>query len=177
MGDQWVELAGGQSVGRKKIDYFEEAEVSAIELDVTGHVGTPLIRSLSVYYVEGFTPYEKESLNIWGRTAGIMELNEEMFTAGKAHIELDLSERIHLPGQYIIKVVPDDNDAQVRLTGARVFYDGSEALQEFVTVSGQSIRVNRTAVVSDRGSSVLTFIIECEIPCSGKITFNAALVY
>ena len=92
-------------------------------------------------------------------------------------IELDLSDLINLPGQYIVKVIPDDDNAQIKLTGAEVFYDGGKALQEFVSISGQSIYVNRTATVADKGSSVLTFTIESETPCDGKITFNSVFVY
>ena len=177
VGGEWIELTKGQSVGRKKIDYFEDTKVSAIELDVTEHVSTPLIRSLSVYYVEGFTPFKKEGMRIWGATAEVAQLSEDMFVSGKAQMELDLSDLINLPGQYIVEVVPDDSEAKIELTGARVHFDGAEGLQEYVSVTGQRINVNRTAGVGEGSSSVLTFIIESEKPCNGKITFKAAFVY
>jgi alpha-L-fucosidase len=173
----WIELTEGQSVGRKKIDYFNEVEVSAVELEITKHVGTPLLRSMSVYYVDHFTPFKNESLNIWASMAEVMEFKENMFISGEAEIEVDLSDLINLPGQYIVEVVSSDTSSKIKLTDAAVFYDGTKALQEFVTISGQSIHVNRTAIVSDQGSSVLTFTIESESPCNGRITFKSALVY
>jgi alpha-L-fucosidase len=174
---EWIELVEGQSVGRKKIDYFDEAEVSAVELNITEHVGSPLIRSISVYYVDQFTPFKNESLNIWAATAEVMEFKENMFVSGKAEIEVDLSDLINLPGQYVVKVIPADPGAKIKLTDAEVYYDGAQALQEFVIITGLSLHINRTAIVADRGSSVLTFTIESESPCKGRITFNPALVY
>ncbi len=174
---QWIELTKGQSVGRKKIDYFDEVEVSAVELQIIKHVGTPLIRSMSVYYVDQFTPYKKEGMRIWGATTEVTEFREEMFDSGKAQIEVDLSDLINLPGQYIVKVIPAESNAKIKLSGAKVHFDGAKALQEFVTISEQSIYVNRTAGVSDHSSSVLSFTIESETPCDGNITFSAAFVY
>jgi len=174
---EWIELTKGQSVGRKKIDYFDDTEVSAVELNITKHVGTPIIRSLSVYYVDHFTPYKTETLNIWATPAEVMEFKEDMFVSGKAKMVVDLSDLINLPGQYIVKVIPADSNARIKLTSAGVHYDGANALQEFVTISGQSLNVNRTAIVTEKSSSVLTFTIESETPCNGKITFNAAYVY
>ncbi len=174
---EWIELTKGQSVGRKKIDYFDDTEVFAIELNITAHVGTPLIRSMSVYYVDHFTPYKNERLNIWAASAELMDFKKDMFVLGKAQMEVDLSDLINLPGQYVVKVIPTNSNAMIKLTGAQVRFDGAKALQEFVTISEQSINVNRTGIVTDQGSSVLNFTIESEKPCDGKITFNAALVY
>ena len=174
---QWIELSKGHSVGRKKIDYFEDTEVTAVELNISGHVGTPLIRSMSVYYVDHFTPYKKEGMHIWGATTEVTAFKEDMFSSGKVYMELDLSNLINLPGQYIVKVIPADPNAKIKLTNAQVNYDGINALQEFVTISEQSIIVNRTMGVSRGSSSVLNFTIESESPSNGKIAFNAAFVY
>jgi alpha-L-fucosidase len=175
--DEWIELARGQSVGRKKIDYFDDTEVSAVELSISKHAGTPLIRSMSVYYVDGFTPYKKEGMHVWGATVEVKEFKKEMFDSGKLLMEVDLSNLINLPGQYIVKVIPEDNNAKVNLSGACVNFDGTQALQEFVTINDQTLNVNRTAGVSDESSSVLTFTIESESPCDGRITFNSVFVY
>ncbi len=174
---EWIELTKGQSVGRKKIDYFGDTEVSAVELNITKHVGTPIIRFLSVYYVDQFTPFKNETLNIWADPAEVMHFKEDIFVSGKAKMEVDLSNLINLPGQYIVKVIPDDSNTQITLSDAQVYYNGAKALQEFVTISGQSINVNRTAIITDQSSSVLTFTIESKTPSNGKITFSAAFVY
>jgi len=174
---EWIELAEGQSVGRNKIDYFEDTEVSAVELDITEHTGTPIIRSMSAFHVDHFTPFKNESLHVWAATVEVMEFKEDMFVSGKANIELDLSDLINLPGQYVVKVISAETGSTIKLTDAEVFYNGTKALREFVTISGQSIHVNRTAIVADRGSSVLNFTIESGSPCKGRITFSPALVY
>jgi hypothetical protein len=80
-------------------------------------------------------------------------------------------------GQSIVNVIPADSSVKIKLTDAEIYYDGSKALPEFVSIAGQSIYVNRTAIVTDKGSSVLTFSIESKIPYNGKVTFSAAFVY
>ena len=177
VGDKWIELAKGQSVGRKKIDYFNDISVTEVELNVTESVGTPLIRSLSVYYVNEFKAFKKDSLNVWSATANIMEFKKDMFQSGKTKMEINLSKLINLPGQYIVNVIPTDSTVKIKLTDVEIYYDGSKALPEFVSIAGQSIHVNRTAIVTDKGSSVLTFSIESKIPSNGKVTFGAAFVY
>ena len=148
-----------------------------MELNITDHVGTPLIRSLSVYYVDHFIPYKKERMRIWSETTEVKEFTKDMFDSGKAKMEVNLSDLITLPGQYIVNVIPSDSSVKIKLADARVYYDGTKALQEFVTISGQSINVNRTSTVTSQCSSVLIFAIESETPCNGKITFNSAFVY
>jgi alpha-L-fucosidase len=49
---RWREIASGSSVGRKKIDPFPDAAVTAIRLTVTASAATPLIRSFEAYYVK-----------------------------------------------------------------------------------------------------------------------------
>jgi len=75
---KWVELVKGSSVGRKKIDYFDEVEVSAVRLNVTKAAAKPLIRSLSVYYVDNFTPPEKESLHVWAKPVEVITWEKDM---------------------------------------------------------------------------------------------------
>ena len=161
----------------KKIDYFNDISVTEVELNVTESVGTPLIRSLSVYYVNEFKAFKKDSLNVWSATANIMEFKKDMFQSGKTKMEINLSKLINLPGQYIVNVIPTDSTVKIKLTDVEIYYDGSKALPEFVSIAGQSIHVNRTAIVTDKGSSVLTFSIESKIPSNGKVTFGAAFVY
>ena len=175
---RWVVLVKGQSVGRKKIDYFQDVSVTAVEFDVTRSVGTPLIRSLSVYCVSDFTPYEKRPLGIWAAPVEVMQFTKDMFQNGRAKIKLDLSGRILLPGQYAITVVPSVDDHQIQLADVQVYYDGRKALQEFATVSGLRINVNRTAYIyQKKDSSVLTFMIASPSPCEGRIIFSPRIVY
>ena len=105
----WIILVHGISVGRKKIDYFDEVEVSAVRLHITRAAARPLIRSLAVYYVEDFKPVKKgEGLRVWSRPVEVAVWNKDMFTDGKVQMEIDLSNRINVPGQYTLKVVSED---------------------------------------------------------------------
>ncbi|MCK5729724.1 MAG: hypothetical protein KAH68_01535 [Draconibacterium sp.] len=56
---EWVELTKSTSVGRKKIDYFDEIKVKQIRLVITKSVAQPLIRSFLAYYVR------KQSMRVW----------------------------------------------------------------------------------------------------------------
>ena len=140
-------------------------------------VGTPLIRSMSAYFVNEFKAFKKDSLNVWSATTNIMEFKKDMFQSGKTTMKIDLSKLINLPGQYMVNVMSGDSTVQIKLTDAEIYFDGLKALPEFVRISRQSIHVNRTAIVTDRGSSVLTFSIESKIPIKGNVTFGSAFVY
>lgn len=48
---KWILLAEGTSVGRKKIDQFQDQLVSSVRMTVTRHAAMPMIRSFSVYHV------------------------------------------------------------------------------------------------------------------------------
>jgi len=48
--EKWEVLAGGQSIGHKRIQRFRPVEVSKVRLIVSSSAGTPSIRSLKVYY-------------------------------------------------------------------------------------------------------------------------------
>lgn len=177
VGDKWIELAKGQSVGRKKIDYFDDISVTEVELNVTESLGTPLIRSMSAYFVNEFKTFKKDSLNVWSATTNIMEFKKDMFQSGKTTMKIDLSKLINLPGQYMVNVISGDSTVQIKLMYAEIYFDGLKAPPEFVRIAGQSIHVNRTAIVTNTGSSVLSFSIESKIPVNGKVTFGSAFIY
>ncbi len=52
----WSVLAAGSAVGHKKIDFFEEKELTAFRIHILGAVGTPLIRSIKAFFV-GSVPH------------------------------------------------------------------------------------------------------------------------
>lgn len=66
-GKEWIRLAYGSSIGHKKIDFFEEANVSKIRFRGLVSVGVPLIRSIKAFHVgtipQGFTNNDESVLS------------------------------------------------------------------------------------------------------------------
>jgi len=54
----WMPLAEGSSIGHKKIDRFDQVEVSKVRLRVTESLAPPLIRSLAAYNVSDTGPLD-----------------------------------------------------------------------------------------------------------------------
>jgi alpha-L-fucosidase len=173
----WTELCNGQSVGRKKIDYFPETEVSKIRLTVDENVGKPLIRNLSAYYVENFREPPYTPLRPWSDWAelGIWESTD--FTGELLNLEIDLSVSIKLPGQFAVRLLPENQEAEMSIVKAEIHFEGQPALSEFATVNGNEININRTAMVTPESRSVLLVTVKCVIPCKGKITFRPSIIY
>jgi len=174
-GGQWEEVYRGQSVGRKKIDHFPAIETSKIRFKVLKSVGKPLFRNLSVYYVDNFIPPRKESVRAWSEWQNLQEWDQSDVDNGK--IELDLTGKIKLPGQYTVKIVPDSSNTIVDLRQVEMFYDGHKVLNEFISISGNEISINRTAQVTNESKITLQIKLDCEKPCYGDIMFRPALIY
>ena len=174
-GGKWVELFRGQSIGRKKIDYFEELELSKVRLKVTKSVGEPLIRKFAAYYVEDFVAPPKEGISPW---SAWQELSSwELIQNEKLSIELDLTGKIMLPGQYTVMVQPENSEAKIEISEAKLLYDGRPTLDKFVTVSEGKININRTAQVTEESKITLVFELTCKSASSGNIQFRPAMIY
>lgn len=172
---EWVVLCEGQSIGRKKIDYFEEITTSKLRLNIRKSVGEPLIRNLSVYYVENFIAPPKRSVSPW---SDWQELSQwELSKNEEKTIDIDLTGRIKLPGQYTIMIEPANADEKITITKAKMLYDGHQTLEKFVTIEGGKININRTAQVTDESRIQITLSLESKSPCSGKVNFKPALIY
>ncbi len=50
---KWVEVNRGTAVGYKRIVMFEPVESTAVTLRITENVGTPLVRSFKVFFIDG----------------------------------------------------------------------------------------------------------------------------
>ena len=174
-GGNWEQLYEGQSVGRKKIDYFPKVEVSKIRFKTLKSVGEPIIRNLSTYYVKDFTPPPKQSVRAWSQWENVKSWTKEMFSDGTVKVEVNLSKKINLPGQYSVKLLPES--AEIERIDAEIHYEGRKALDEFVKISKNEISINRTAQVTVESSSVLYITIKSDEACNGKIEFKPALIY
>jgi len=173
VGGNWKELSHGQSVGRKKIDYFDEVEVSKIRLNIIKSVNEPIIKKLSAYYVEDFVAPPVQDISAWSEWQDISDFN----TDENAVIEVDLTGEIKMPGQFIIRVVPDNTDTKIKINNIELIYDGRVVLENFTTVKGNEIHINRTAQITDESKIFLRFTIKGKKAFSGKIQFKPALIY
>ena len=171
--NEWIELCAGQSVGRKKIDYFNDVKLSKIRLTVIKNVNEPVIKSLSVYYVDGFVPPPQKAISPWSAWESIMNFN----TKKSSKINLNLTGKVNLPGQFTVKIEPDDSGNKVEISNVELIYDGGIVLDDFFTVKGNEININRTAQVTDESKIELRFNIKSNAEVKGKIQFRPALFY
>jgi alpha-L-fucosidase len=169
----WIELCSGRSVGRKKIDYFDDIEVSQIRLNVINSVNEPVIRKLSAYYVEDFVAPPKRAVRTLGRWQDITVFD----TKENKAIEIDLTGKIKMPGQFTVKVEPENADTKIKIENIELIYDGRVVLKSFTTVKGNEININRTAQVTDESKISLRFTLKSKTECRGKILFKPALIY
>lgn len=173
----WKELCRGQSVGRKKIDYFQDIEVSKIRIKVDENVGNPLIRSFAAFYVESFIAPEEQPLRPWSNWANVAAWNKSDFSDGQLRLKIDLSGKINLPGQFTVKLTPENAETAIEILKAEIHFEGHKALDEFVTVKGNEMNINRTAMVTNESSSVLFLTIKSTHPVNGKVEFKSAIIY
>ena len=171
----WVELYKGQSIGRKKIDYFDEVEVSKIRLKIIKSVGEPSLKSLAAFFVEDFTAPKKQGISPWSAWQNLRDW--EVKKDDEVKIELDLSGKINLPGQFTVKIVSENTDTKVKISDVELYYDGNPALDKFTSVSGDEININRTSQVTDESKITVHFNLKCKADCIGKIDFRPALIY
>ena len=171
--NEWIELCAGQSIGRKKIDYFDDVELSKIRLTVTKNVNEPVIRSLLAYYVNDFVPPPQKAISPWSEWKFIMNFD----TKENSKINLNLTGKINLPGQFTVKIDPDDSGTKVEIRNVELIYDGRKVLDDFITVKGNEIIINRTAQVTDESKIELRLNIKSNAKVKGKIQFRPALIY
>ena len=100
-----------------------------------------------------------------------------MFEDDIVKIEVDLTDKIKYPGQYSVKLVPEQGEIKIEIVHAEIHYEGRKALDEFVNISANSININRTAQVTEESSSVLYLNIKCSEPSNGKVDFRPAFIY
>ena len=172
---RWIKLCEGQSIGRKKIDYFPVIEVSKVRLTIDKAIGEPVIRSMSVHYVKDFIAPPKRSVSVWSEWQNLQDWKTNKEEA--LMIEIDLSGRINLPGQYSLQLVPEGSKTKIEISEVELYYDGNPALDKFVTVNENTININRTAQVTGESRITITFKMECSESGKGVINFKPGLFY
>lgn len=151
----WKKLAGGSSVGRKKIDPFTTEKVSKVRVRITKKVNEPLFRSFEVYRVENFIfkppVYETSE---W-KECGLWDTKS--FKNGSDEMTFDLSPYILKPGQYEVAFTFSVNVTGMKVDKAEIIFENDVTLQEYITRKGNSntFFINRTSQVAAGSSSVL----------------------
>ncbi len=74
-------------------------------------------------------------------------------------------------------MVTISGNCELTISGAEIYYEGSKALEEFVQISENELRINRTAMVTEESSSVLHVMIESNNPCHGIANFKPSMIY
>jgi alpha-L-fucosidase len=52
VGGNWVKLCEGESIGHKRIQYFDDVECSSIRLTIEESIAEPQIKNLAIYYIK-----------------------------------------------------------------------------------------------------------------------------
>ncbi|MEQ6119854.1 alpha-L-fucosidase [Reichenbachiella sp. MALMAid0571] len=173
---KWITLTNGISVGRKKIDYFDSVEITAIRLMVTKMADEPLVRSFSAYYVDDFTPPKKQSMRVWARPERVSTWNREDLQNNKLQLKVHLTGKVNVPGQYVLNFQPEER-VEFEIQDAELFYNEDKALKEFVEIKEGKIFINQTAQITDNSDLYVMVSLNCDKPCSGKVEFKAVLIH
>lgn len=174
---KWEELCSGQSIGRKKIDYFPDTEVEKIRIKTEKNVEEPLIRNLSVYYVENFIAPQQQPISPWSKWKIVTDWETRKFPDGQLELKIDLSKRINLPGQFRVKLTNEVSGEKIKILTAGIHFEGRKALNEFIGILENEININRTAMVTEESSSILYLTIKCDEECNVKVEFKPVMVY
>jgi alpha-L-fucosidase len=153
--NEWIRLAGGTSVGRKKIDPFTPVTVAKVRLRILKKADVPLIRSFEVYNVENyrFEPSLYETTD-WKECG---EWDTKSFTKGRKEMSIDLSSFILKPGQYEVAFTFSVNVTGMRVENAEIIFENDNTLQKYITRKDDTntFFINRTSQVAGGSSSVL----------------------
>ena len=172
---KWNELCNGISVGRKKIDFFEDVKVEAIRLTIIEAVATPIVRSLSAYYVSDFVPPKKQSMRVWSRPQVVATWDANDFNGNEIKVKINLNDKISNPGQYQLKVVPESSE--VKISKADLLYGRSKAMSEFVRIDGNKVLINQTAQLIDHDDLSVALTMTIKSPCKGIVEFLPQLIH
>ncbi len=88
---EWKKLCSGQSIGRKKIDYFPEVTVSKLRIKVTQSVNVPLFKRIATYYVDHFKPPVRYPVRAHSQWVNVGEWSPEAFSRGQVKMQINLS--------------------------------------------------------------------------------------
>ncbi|WP_430898678.1 MULTISPECIES: alpha-L-fucosidase [unclassified Paraflavitalea] len=158
---KWVEIAKGESVGRKKIEAFKTITTTDIRINVTKNKLAPNWRSVSAYHVSNFEPSVTIQNDPEWKVCG--SYDTKTFKNGADTLVLNLDSFITKPGQYEIAMVAD-----VAITGTYIVetyleFDGENTQQEYLQKTGHSsFNINRTAQIDRNSHTKLTLYMKSD---------------
>lgn len=164
-GGKWIELAKGTSIGYKRIERFNAAEVSAIRVRFTKFSVQPIIKNLSVYFVG-----EKAATAISDKKDEVRIDAKVLDKTGK--FEVDLSGYIKMAGQYELSIRTEENTT-LKIRSSSLILQGVATPGFTRTEENGNCNINITAHPSGgKGTVVVTGQFDLENhPPRQKINF------
>ena len=161
--NKWIKLTEGSSIGVTKIDYFDAVELRSVQLKVTEHIGTPLLRSMSAYFVPDFelpqSAKEAKEYTI------VREWDTKHFVNGKGQMSIDLGPFITAPGQYEVSFTNAVSVTGMWVEKAEIIFDNDpNTLQEFIQRKPNEniFYINRTGQIDKGTSSILKVTMQSD---------------
>lgn len=161
--NKWIKLTEGSSIGVTKIDYFDAVELTSVRLNVTEHIGTPLLRSMSAYFVPDFelpqSAKEAKEYTI------VQEWDTKHFVNGKGQMSIDLGPFITAPGQYEVNFTNAVSVTGMWVEKAEIIFDNDpNTLQEFIQRKPNEniFYINRTGQIDKGTSSILKVFMQSD---------------
>lgn len=115
-------------------------------------------------------------MRVWARPRAVAAWTREDVVKNELHLKVDLSDKINVPGQYILSVLPDGKE-QFEIKSADMFYNGSKAMRDFITIEGFKVHVNQTAQITDKSNLYVMLTVHFNEPCRGNIEFTPELIH
>ena len=145
--NKWTVIAGGTSIGQKRIEHFSPVKVDAIRLKVVESTFSPVIKRLAVFNT-GLVKTAENSLG-----TKIEKNIGELRIVSDGQFEFDLSSFIYLAEQYRLRFRAGDED--VRPVSASLWLQGVET-PGFATVNADgTVRINITADPDMKKGSII----------------------
>ena len=137
-------------------------------------MGTPLIRSFSLYKIDNTPELLKKTIANNTDWQYLNSWTNGMLQSGKVTISFNLTPFILTPGQYELKFEQNGGLNKLKIIHSELLYEGEKALPEFLLLKGNTFYINRTAQITNETSSILnvTFSAEGGTDCSGSIYFR-----
>lgn len=185
---QWMSVASGYQIGRKRILVFGTVETEALRLVVEDAADMPFLRSMAAFYVEVedlenliascravslvYNP-ETDSWQTSGEGTKVFEWSADEIEGTGLSFEVDISGVVTEPGQYELLFAVEGTKG-LRIDDLQAILEG-EATQGVLTAIEPGCRYNltRTSAVEDAegGTTGLRGHISCpKVGQRGKLT-------
>ncbi len=160
----WKKCLTGQSIGYKKIDVLESADIDGLRLCITDASDTPQIKRFAAYEApESTNPSASVTVpeNHWKLVDTEKPIRA---TTTWIPIEIPLTARIQTPGEYEIELRTKDEKAAVKVKNAVILMGGTEAPRLIRSLGrGNAWRISRTDQVTPDEHGVTLLRLELRV--------------